>query len=49
MLKQSENVAIAVVSLSSCCLPASRGVVYKVVGSKFVLLHVHCTNGCLDI
>ena len=43
--EQSEKVAIAVVSLSSCCWPALRGVVYEVIGSKFVLLHVHCTNG----
>ena len=54
MFKQSENVTIAVVSLSSCCWPASRGVVYELIGSKFMLLHVHCTNSwhtardCLD-
>ena len=43
--KLSENVAIAVVSLSTCCWPALRDVVYEVTGSKFVLLHAHCTNG----
>ena len=38
--EQSEKFAIAVVSSSSCYLPASRGVVYEVlIGSKFVLLH----------
>ena len=36
-----EHVAVAVAILSSCCLPALRGVVYEV---KFMLLHVHCTN-----
>ena len=40
--EQSENV---VVSSSSCYWPALRDVVYKVIGSKFSLLHVHCTNG----
>ena len=47
--EQSENVTIAVVSLSSCCWPASRGVVYEVIliGSKFVLLHAHYWY-CLD-
>ena len=39
-----EHVAIAVAISSSCCLPALRGVVYEVIGSKFMLLHVHCTN-----
>ena len=45
--EQSENIAITVVSSSSCCWPASRGVVYVIIGSKFMLLssvHVHYTN-----
>ena len=47
--KESENVTIAyflVVSLSTCYWPASRGVVYAIIDSKFVPLlvtHVHCT------
>ena len=44
--QQSEKVAIAVVSLSSCCWPVSRGVVYEVVGLKLVLLHANANaNG----
>ena len=25
--------------------PASRDVVFEIIGSKFMLLHVHCTTG----
>ena len=42
MFEQSENIAIAVASSSSCCWPALRGVVYAILGSKFMLLHAHC-------
>ena len=42
--EQSENFAIVVASLSSCSWPALKGVVYEVIGSKFVLLLAHCTN-----
>ena len=39
--EQSENVAIAEVS---SCWSALRGVIYKVVGSKFLPLHAHCSS-----
>ena len=40
-VEQSENVTVTVVSSNRY---ASRGVVHEVIGSKFMLLHAHCSH-----
>ena len=60
-LQQSENITLAhflVVSSSSCCWPAVRGVTYTILGRSLLSAHVHCTeimgartvnNSCISV